>query len=95
MEYRPYISVQQFGREIGKYVSADQVATYLQYVYVPINANEADAATIGQIPGVDAAAAAQLIAARPFATSADFLAKLATVAPGADPAVAAAYLAAQ
>lgn len=31
-EYRPYTSMQQFRREIGKYVDADEVARYEQYV---------------------------------------------------------------
>src|SRR5215213_5888570 len=51
MEYRPYISIQQFRKEIGKYVDAEQVATYEQYVYVPIDVDQADAATLQQLPG--------------------------------------------
>ena len=31
MEYRPYVSIRQFRREIGKYVSDEQVAAYEQY----------------------------------------------------------------
>jgi radical SAM superfamily enzyme with C-terminal helix-hairpin-helix motif len=31
-EYRPYTSMQQFRREIGKYVDEDEVARYEQYV---------------------------------------------------------------
>jgi len=51
LEYRPYISIQQFRREIGKYVEEAQVAEYEQYVYVPVNVNESDAATLQQLPG--------------------------------------------
>ena len=91
-EYRPYVSIQQFRKEIGKYVDEAQVAEYEKYVYVPINVNEADEATIQQIPGVDAAAAAKLVAGRPYASNAAFLEKLAQVAPGSDAAAAAAYL---
>ena len=94
-EYRPYVSIQQFRREIGKYVSDEQVAAYEQFVYVPVDINNADAATIQQLPGVDAAAADALIAARPYASSDVFLAKLAEIAPNADAAQAEAYLAAQ
>jgi DNA uptake protein ComE-like DNA-binding protein len=65
MEYRPYISIQQFRKEIGKYVSAEQVAAYEQYVYVPIDVDQADAATLQQLPGVDATIEGQLIAGRP------------------------------
>jgi radical SAM superfamily enzyme with C-terminal helix-hairpin-helix motif len=95
MEYRPYISIQQFRKEIGKYVDEAQVTAYEQYVYVPISVNESDAATIQQIAGVDASVADQLIAARPYATNDDFLAKLASLAPSADRAQAASYLATQ
>lgn len=91
-EYRPYISIQQFRKEIGKYVDAAQVATYEQYVYVPVNVNEADAATLIQIPGLDQAAADNLIAARPYASTAAFLDKVAEVAPAVDRAVAESYV---
>ena len=77
LEYRPYASILQFRQELGKYISAEQIAAYEQYVYVPIAVNTADAATLQQIPGLDAAAAAALIAARPYASPADFPAKLA------------------
>jgi len=91
-EYRPYISIQQFRREIGKYVDEAQVAEYEQYVYVPININESDAATIMQIPGVDAATAEALIAARPYDSTAIFLEQLAEFAPGVDRGGAEGYL---
>jgi DNA uptake protein ComE-like DNA-binding protein len=91
-EYRPYVSIQQFRQEIGKYVDEAQVAEYEKYVYVPVNVNEADAATLQQLPGVDATAADALIAARPYADNAAFLAKLAEIAPGADATAAATYL---
>lgn len=68
LEYRPYVSIQQFRREIGKYVGDTQTAEWEQYVYVPIDINNADAATLMQIPGVDEATANSLIAARPFAS---------------------------
>jgi DNA uptake protein ComE-like DNA-binding protein len=76
-EYRPYASILQFRKEIGKYVSADQVAQYEQYVYVPISANKSDEATLQQIAGLDAGEAAALIAERPYASNEAFLAKLA------------------
>jgi DNA uptake protein ComE-like DNA-binding protein len=94
MEYRPYISIQQFRKEIGKYVDAEQVATYEQYVYVPIDADQADAATLQQLPGVDAAIADQLIAGRPYGSSQAFLTKLAGLVSATDAQQAAAYLAA-
>lgn len=92
LEYRPYTSVQQFNREIGKYVNAAQVAEYLKYVYVPVVVNEADAATLQQIPGVDAKLAAALIAARPFAGNDAFLTKLGESLSPAQVAAAKGYL---
>lgn len=76
MEYRPYVSIRQFRREIGKYVSDEQVAAYEQYVFVPIEPNEADAETLQQLPGADEEMAATLIEARPYADAAAFLAQL-------------------
>ncbi|MBX3086225.1 MAG: hypothetical protein KF716_31605 [Anaerolineae bacterium] len=78
MEYRPYISISQFRKEIGKYVGADQVAAWEKYVYVPIQIDSSDAETLKQIPGVTDDIAASLIAARPFNTNEAFLTKLAT-----------------
>lgn len=87
-EYRPYASITQFRREIGKYVNTQQVADYEKYVFVPIGPNDADAATLQQIPGVDEAKAGTLIAARPYANNEAFLARLAQIA--GEPAVTAA-----
>ncbi|HUP27644.1 MAG TPA: hypothetical protein VM409_04350 [Chloroflexia bacterium] len=69
MEYRPYSSILQFRREIGKYVDANQVAEYEKYVYVPVDPNGSDAATLMQIPGVDETVAAQLANGRPYASA--------------------------
>lgn len=90
LEYRPYVSIQQFRQEIGKYVGQDQVAEWEKYVYVPVDANQSDAATLKQIPGVTDDVAAQLIAARPFASPDAFLAKLAALGIAHD--AAAGYL---
>jgi DNA uptake protein ComE-like DNA-binding protein len=76
MEYRPYISIQQFRQEIGKYVDDTQVAEYEKYVYVPITINDSDSETLQQISGLTADEAASLISARPFASTDDFLTKL-------------------
>lgn len=75
-EYRPYVSIEQFRREIGKYVGDTQVAEYEKYIYVPITINDSDLATLQQIPGLDSTEADALIAARPYASTDDFLAKL-------------------
>lgn len=68
-EYRPYVSIQQFRREINKYVDMDQVTAWEAYVYVPVDPNDSDAATLMQLPGVDEALADALIASRPYANN--------------------------
>jgi len=92
-EYRPYIRIQQFRKEIGKYVSAEQVTAYEQYVYVPVDVDQADTATLQQLPGVDATIADQLIAGRPYGSNQAFLTKLAALVSATDAQQAAAYLA--
>ena len=72
-EYRPYVSIQQFRQEIGKYVDENQVAEYEKYVYVPVDPNNSDAATLKQIPGVDDTIAAELTAGRPYSSNDAFL----------------------
>ena len=51
-EYRPYKSLDQFRKEIGKYVDQKEVARLEQYVFVPINLNTASDADILTIPGL-------------------------------------------
>jgi DNA uptake protein ComE-like DNA-binding protein len=78
-EYRPYTSISQFEKEIGKYVDSSQVKQYEQYVFVPVSANDSDAATLMQIAGLDADETNALIAARPYASTDAFLKKLSAV----------------
>ena len=91
-EYRPYISIQQFRKEIGKYVDDAQVAAYEEYLFVPVDVNESDAATLAQLPGVDEPLAQELMAARPYADNGAFLAALATHVTPDEAAAATAYL---
>lgn len=91
-EYRPYTSIVQFRQELGKYVDADQVATWEQYVYVPVDPNSADAETLKQLPGVDDSIAQKLIDGRSYASNDAFLAALAKLVSPADAAAASAYL---
>ena len=51
-EYRPYASLEQFRREIGKYVDQDEVARLEQYVFIPIKLNSASSEEIATIPGM-------------------------------------------
>jgi len=91
-EYRPYISITQFRREIGKYVDEATIAGYEDYVFVPVDFNAADAATLAQIPGLDESAAEQLIAQRPFADQTAFLTAVSDIAPDVDAAYAVNFL---
>lgn len=91
-EYRPYVSIRQFRREIGKYVDEEQVAAYEQYVYVPVDPNESDAETLQQLPGVDATEAEELTAGRPYASKDAFLEKLGTYVTSDERSVGETYL---
>ena len=51
-EYRPYTSLEQFRREIGKYVDDDEVARLEQYVFIPMNLNTASSDDFMTIPGM-------------------------------------------
>jgi len=92
-EYRPYVSILQFRKEIGKYVDEAQVAAYEQYVYVPVVPNTADTETLQQLPGVTPEIADKLIAGRPYASNDAFLAALKTDLTAEQLAVAESYLA--
>jgi DNA uptake protein ComE-like DNA-binding protein len=52
LEYRPYKTLAQFRKEIGKYVNQQEVARLEQYVFVPINLNTASDEDILSIPGM-------------------------------------------
>lgn len=51
LEYRPYASMAVFRREIGKYVSADEVARLEQYTFVPMDPTTASDDDLRTIPG--------------------------------------------
>lgn len=91
-EYRPYKSIQQFRREMLKYVPQAKIDEYERYVFVPVDENAADAATLQQLPGLDEREAAELVAGRPYASREAFLAKLAEKVSPEEMAVGRAYL---
>ncbi|PAP76935.1 helix-hairpin-helix domain-containing protein [Rubrivirga marina] len=92
-EYRPYTSIEQFRQEIGKYVDEDVVAGYEEYVFVPVNPNEASVATMMQLPGVTSEAEAQqLVDGRPYASEDAFLTAYESIAGEPDAASASVYV---
>ncbi|MEM1338022.1 MAG: helix-hairpin-helix domain-containing protein [Bacteroidota bacterium] len=71
-EYRPYISIQQFRREIGKYVDESEVARYENYVFVPIDLNTASEENIKALPGVGSRMAHEFEEYRPYSSMEQF-----------------------
>jgi len=65
-EYRPYNSIQQFRREIGKYVEEEEVARYENYVFVPVELNTASEDDIKALPGVGDRMAHEFEEYRPY-----------------------------
>ena len=65
-EYRPYRSLEQFRREIGKYVDDDEVARLEQYVFVPLDLNSASEADFADIPGVGGRMVHEFLEYRPY-----------------------------
>jgi DNA uptake protein ComE-like DNA-binding protein len=51
LEYRPYKTLAQFHKEIGKYVNDKELARLEQYVFVPIHLNTGSDEDILSIPG--------------------------------------------
>ena len=51
LEYRPYKTLAQFHKEIGKYVNDKELARLEQYVFVPVNLNTGGDEDILSIPG--------------------------------------------
>ena len=71
-EYRPYKSVKQFKREIGKYVDESEVSRYLNYVFVPIELNTSSEDDIKSLPGVGKRISHEFIEYRPYTNLAQF-----------------------
>ncbi len=65
-EYRPYASLEQFRREIGKYVDDEEVARLERYVFVPVQLNSASREQIMAIPGMSKRMAHEFEEYRPY-----------------------------
>lgn len=65
-EYRPYSSIKQFKKEIGKYVDEEEVDRYLSYVFVPVELNTASEEDIKALPGVGDKMTHEFLEYRPY-----------------------------
>ena len=72
-EYRPWKSYAQFDKEIGKYVSAEQVAQLAQYTFIPVRLNTASDADILSIPGAGPRMVREFKEYRPWKTKEQFI----------------------
>ena len=66
LEYRPYTSLAQFRKEIGKYVDDKEVARLEQYVFVPVNLNTASDETLSSLPGASSQLVRAIKESRPY-----------------------------
>ena len=71
-EYRPYTSIKQFRKEIGKYVDEEEVARYENYVFVPVELNTASEEDIKALPGVGNRMAHEFEEYRPYTSMEQF-----------------------
>ncbi|MDH3224344.1 MAG: helix-hairpin-helix domain-containing protein [Gemmatimonadota bacterium] len=71
-EYRPYSGMDEFRREIGKYVDGEEVARLARYVYVPIDLNTASREEIMAVPGMDERMAHEFEEYRPYTSMDQF-----------------------
>lgn len=71
-EYRPYTSIEQFQREIGKYVEQAEVARFEQYVFVPLSLNSARSDELATIPGINAHMVHEFEEYRPYTSIEQF-----------------------
>ncbi len=71
-EYRPYRSIEQFQREIGKYVDDEEVARYEQYVFVPMDLNSASSEAFASIPGMSRKMVHEFEEYRPYSSMEQF-----------------------
>ena len=71
-EYRPYVGIAQFQREIGKYVNATELARLEQFVFVPMDLNTASDADLMTIPGFGARMLREFKEYRPYTNVAQF-----------------------
>ena len=75
-EYRPYANLDQFRKEIGKYVDKNEVARLEQYVFIPLNLNTASSEAFMSIPGISKRMVHEFEEYRPYKTIEQFRAEI-------------------
>ncbi len=75
-EYRPYQSLDQFRREMGKYIDETEVARFEQYVFVPMGLNSASESDFASIPGMSKKMVHEFEEYRPYASIEQFRAEI-------------------
>jgi len=71
-EYRPWVSMAQFDKEIGKYVGAEETNRLKQYVFIPLDLNTATDDQFKTIPNLGGNMLRELKEYRPWKTKAQF-----------------------
>jgi len=71
-EYRPWVSMAQFDKEIGKYVDATEVNRLKQYVFIPLDLNTATDDAFKTIPNLPGNMVREFKEYRPWKTKAQF-----------------------
>ena len=71
-EYRPWVAMAQFDKEIGKYVDATEVSRLKQYVFIPLDLNTATDDQFKTIPNLGGNMLREFKEYRPWKTKAQF-----------------------
>ena len=71
-EYKPYVNLNQFRKEIGKYVDEQEVTRLEQYIFVPVELNTAQEEDIKNLPGVGSKMTHEFLEYRPYENMAQF-----------------------
>jgi DNA uptake protein ComE-like DNA-binding protein len=71
-EYRPWVSMAQFDKEIGKYVGAEETNRLKQYVFIPLDLNTATDDQFKTIPNLPGNMLKEFKEYRPWKTKAQF-----------------------
>ena len=71
-EYRPWVTMAQFDKEIGKYVGAEETNRLKQYVFIPLDLNTATDDQFKTIPNLPGNMLKEFKEYRPWKTKAQF-----------------------